>query len=76
MVLDSEEAIIIKDKNGNSPLYYAIVLKHYDCVEFLLANKANVTQKCRDGNTPLLFGCLTSNQTKFWMFFFPYELLC
>ena len=32
----------IKDKNGNSPLYYAILLKHYECVEFLLNNKADV----------------------------------
>lgn len=38
----SGDDINIKDKKGNSPLYYSILLKHYECIEYLLANKADV----------------------------------
>ena len=58
LLLANKAEIDIKDKDGMTPLYWAVVGHHQDMVELLLANHADVNAKDNDGVTPLRFAVL------------------
>ncbi|KAL4463925.1 hypothetical protein ABPG74_005862 [Tetrahymena malaccensis] len=43
----------IKDKQGNTPLYYTVLNKNEEFVQYLLDLGASVNEPCENGNTPL-----------------------
>jgi upstream activation factor subunit UAF30 len=47
------ELVSSKDKDGRTPLHYAVSNVRADVVEFLLASKAEVNAQCNRGFTPL-----------------------
>ena len=44
-----------KDKNGNTPLHFAVINKHFTASEWLIKAGARANEKNKDGNTPLHF---------------------
>ncbi len=48
---------------GATPLHYAVAVGGEEIVEFLLANKANVSLKDSAGNTPLHYAAVVNNKT-------------
>ncbi|EAR85797.2 IQ calmodulin-binding motif protein (macronuclear) [Tetrahymena thermophila SB210] len=49
----SSSDVNIKDKQGNTPLYYTVMNKNEEFVQYLVDLGANVNEPCQNGNTPL-----------------------
>eukprot|EP00347_Sterkiella_histriomuscorum_P019366 403341903 len=59
----SEEDLNVRDNVGNTPIYYAVQLSHYETVETLLKLGAEVNSKNEFGNTPLHQALMIGNGT-------------
>ncbi len=54
------ELVFSKDENGATPLHAASLYGHKDVVELLLANKADVNARAKDGAAPLYLAAICS----------------
>jgi ankyrin repeat protein len=43
----------IRDKEGNTPLWYAVIQEHHEVIDFLMDNGANINETDSDENTLL-----------------------
>ena len=50
------------DKNGATPLHYAVARNHKALAEFLMVNKANVNARDKNGTTPLHIAAAQGNK--------------
>lgn len=58
---ENKSNINIKDKNGNTALFYAVNNSNIKMVKLLLKNEANVNAKDKSGSTILDYAFFSSN---------------